>query len=331
MIRFRRVAFLLIATATLAGRAFAVEAPKCEGHDLSLDPSIKPQYGAFADDLVNSDGLLWRIEKDGVAASYLYGTIHSTQPFAVELARKAAGFIDSAKSVVTELGGPFDTSAKVNMSSAMLAASLSADVDTFADELTGADAELAERYLAKKGYSKELAHHLKLWFLALASSIPSCESQGQSEGLPEVDDTIARIGQTKGLPVVALETVAEQIAAVAATPPKLAAQMLIATARSPDLDDDAYVTLLNLYKDAHPTRALAILDAAPGVSDSDRAAERDFTKLLLVSRNEIMASRSAPLVKSGGAFIAVGALHLSGKDGLIERFRRMGYRVTRVW
>jgi uncharacterized protein YbaP (TraB family) len=34
---------------------------------------------------------------------------------------------------------------------------------------------------------------------------------------------------------------------------------------------------------------------------------------------------------SGGAFIAVGALHLAGKTGLIERFRAMGYRVTKVW
>jgi uncharacterized protein len=44
-----------------------------------------------------------------------------------------------------------------------------------------------------------------------------------------------------------------------------------------------------------------------------------------------MAKRAAPLLASGGAFIAVGALHLTGKDGLIERFRADGYTVTRVW
>ena len=37
-----------------------------------------------------------------------------------------------------------------------------------------------------------------------------------------------------------------------------------------------------------------------------------------------MAERAAPLLASGGAFIAVGALHLTGKDGLIERFRADG-------
>ena len=44
-----------------------------------------------------------------------------------------------------------------------------------------------------------------------------------------------------------------------------------------------------------------------------------------------MAERAAPLLAKGGAFIAVGALHLTGKNGLIERFRAAGYRVVNVW
>ena len=331
MMDVRRVALLLTAMAACVGPAFADDALKCKGRDLSVDPAVKPRYEAFADDLMNSDGLLWKIEKAGVAPSYLYGTMHSTQPGAIELARKAAVYVDGAKSVVTELGGPFDDTTKVNMSSSMLSAALSADSDTFVGELSGDESELAERYLAAKGYPKDLARHLKLWFLAIATSLPSCEAEGQKQGLPEVDDTIARIGQSKGVPVIALETIAEQVAAIAGTPPKLAAEMLIATARSPELDDDAYVTLLHLYEEKHPARALAVLDAVPGIPEGDRTAERDFTKLLLVGRNEVMAERAAPRLEAGGAFIAVGALHLSGKEGLVERFRALGYRVTPLW
>jgi len=44
-----------------------------------------------------------------------------------------------------------------------------------------------------------------------------------------------------------------------------------------------------------------------------------------------MAERAAPLLADGGAFIAVGALHLVGKAGVIERFRALGYTVTKVW
>ena len=37
-------------------------------------------------------------------------------------------------------------------------------------------------------------------------------------------------------------------------------------------------------------------------------------RALLQGRNAIMAERAAPLLASGGAFIAVGALHLAGQD-----------------
>jgi uncharacterized protein len=53
--------------------------------------------------------------------------------------------------------------------------------------------------------------------------------------------------------------------------------------------------------------------------------------LLLTGRNATMAARARPLLQEGGAFIAVGALHLPGKDGLIERFRAQGYSVAREW
>ncbi len=48
-------------------------------------------------------------------------------------------------------------------------------------------------------------------------------------------------------------------------------------------------------------------------------------------RDARMAERALPHLARGGAFIAVGALHLPGPDGLVERFRRAGYRVTKVW
>ena len=326
-----RLAVLLLALSVSLASAMADVPPVCKGHDLAANPAVHPRYEAFADELVNGDGLLWKIEKPGVAPSWLFGTIHSTQTEPLALARDAAQKLEGASAVATELGGPFDAASKINMSSALLSAALSPDKDTFEGAFSSDEAVRAEKYLAERGYRPEMAHHMRLWFLALAASLPSCEAEGEAKGLPEVDDTIARLAAARGLPVVALESNDEQVAALKATPPELAARMLLASARSPELDDDAYVTLLNLYIHKKPADALPVLDAAPGIDDADRAAERDFTKLLLVSRNAIMAERAAPLLEMGGAFIAVGALHLSGKDGLIERFRAMGYTVTKVW
>ena len=113
--------------------------------------------------------------------------------------------------------------------------------------------------------------------------------------------------------------------------PRVAAVLLALASRDPSLNDDVYATMLKLYRESRPAEILPVSDAIGGMSEDERAAEDEFTRLLLVGRNATMAERMAPLIKDGGAFVAVGALHLAGKEGLIERLRAMGYRVTKVW
>jgi uncharacterized protein YbaP (TraB family) len=48
------------------------------------------------------------------------------------------------------------------------------------------------------------------------------------------------------------------------------------------------------------------------------------------SRNKVMAEHAAPILAKGNAFMAVGALHLPGPEGLVEGFRKAGYTVTAV-
>jgi uncharacterized protein YbaP (TraB family) len=324
------LAFILAAPGLVPGSASA-DVPVCHGHDLSDSPDVKPDLAAHADDLVNGEGLLWRVDKPGLAPSYLYGTIHSTNAAAISLAGEAIAYLENAKVVATELGGPMDAAAKADLGAGMLRAALSPKEDTLAGALSANDLGVVDAFLSARGYPAEMSHHLKLWFLAVAASLPQCEAEAAQKGLPEVDEMIAEFGQGHGLPVVALETVAEQTQTLNSVPSKLAATMLLASARTPEIDDDAYVTLLSLYSQKRPALVIAVLDALPGLSKEERSAEAEFTRLLLVGRNELMMKRSAPLFAKGGAFVAVGALHLPGKGGLIERARAAGYRVTKIW
>jgi len=86
------------------------EAPEaCQGSDLTQIEGLAAAKAARADDLINGEGLLWRIEKPGLAPSFLFGTIHSTDESALEVARRAARLISGSKTVATELGGPIGT------------------------------------------------------------------------------------------------------------------------------------------------------------------------------------------------------------------------------
>lgn len=323
---FRRFAFV---TLLLAAPAGAWGSP-CAGIDVSADPAIKPDYAAHAEEMVNGEGLLWRIDKPGLAPSYLYGTMHSTADGPMKLARQAAPFAEKATAIATELGdlGPKE---KLEIGAAMVHEAMSPAADTFAGLIEGEDSKRVEAMLEAKGTPSALAHHIKLWMLAVQASLPQCEIEGQSKGLPEVDQSFADIAEAHHIPVVALETTAEQVKVIASVSPALAATELKVIARGGANADGGYATLLSLYEQKRPTAALAVLDAAPGVSAPERAATAELTRLLLADRNEVMAQRAAPLLAKGGAFIAVGALHLSGRRGLIELFRKAGYQVANVW
>jgi uncharacterized protein YbaP (TraB family) len=56
-----------------------------------------------------------------------------------------------------------------------------------------------------------------------------------------------------------------------------------------------------------------------------------FDQRLLYDRNARMIERMQPQLKTGAAFIAVGALHLYGDRGLLNLLARDGYRITRVY
>jgi hypothetical protein len=310
----------------------AAAPPKgCQGSDLTQIEGLAATRSARADDLMNGDGLLWRIEKSGLAPSYLFGTIHSTDESALEVARRAAGFISSSRVLATELGGPMDSIEKANITAATLDKALDRDHDTFEGAIAPADRQGIEEFVARTGYPAELAHHLKPWFLAILTAIPACEADREALNLPEVDQFLAQTAKDEGVKVLGLETPAEQLDAIANLRPEVAATLLILAARDPSLNDDLYVTMLKLYREGRPAEILAVSDALGGVSETERAAQDEFMRALLLSRNAIMAERAAPLLASGGAFIAVGSLHLAGKTGLVERFRADGYKVTKVW
>jgi len=44
-----------------------------------------------------------------------------------------------------------------------------------------------------------------------------------------------------------------------------------------------------------------------------------------------MIDRMQPYLLKGDAFIAVGALHLPGDDGIIENLNQQGYTITAIY
>jgi uncharacterized protein len=62
----------------------------------------------------------------------------------------------------------------------------------------------------------------------------------------------------------------------------------------------------------------------------DDAGYADFEQRIITDRNKTMATRAKPILDGGAVFMAVGALHLPGDEGVIELFRKDGFTVTAV-
>ena len=309
-------------------RPSAAEAPQCAGRDLSSVAGLAEAKAKRADDLVNADGLLWRVEKPGLPVSYLFGTVHSTDEGAMALARRAADKLAEVKIAATELGA-MDAAEKANLGALTLKAGLDRDHDSL-EALPPADRAAVETLMKNLGYPTEFVHRLKLWFLAVLAARPPARPSARRSTCPRSTCIWRRRRQAAGLRVVGLETPEDQIDAIAAIGPEISATLLALAARDPQLNDDVYATLLALYRQGRPAEILAVADLVGEMSAKERAAQDSFTRRLLIGRNPTMIDRAGPLLNQG-AFIAVGALHLSGKDGLIERLRRAGFMVTKEW
>ena len=225
----RACAWLLSLLTLALAQAKTPEA--CRGADLAHVEGLAAAEAARADDLVNADGLMWRIEKPNLTPSYLFGTIHSTEDSALEVARRAAELIKGAGVVATELGGPIDSIDKANMTAAMLAEALDRDHDTFEGVIPSEDRERIEKFFAGQGYPVEFAHHLKPWFLAILTALPACEAEREALDLPEVDQFLAHTAKDLGVKVVGLETPQEQLDALQTMRPEVAATLLIGSER----------------------------------------------------------------------------------------------------
>jgi hypothetical protein len=87
--------------------------------------------------------------------------------------------------------------------------------------------------------------------------------------------------------------------------------------------------LLDAYKQQDLAAMLAINEAA--LEAGDRRFADEFQRRLVTDRNRHMAERLRPYLSEGRAFVAVGALHLPGDEGLLNLLERQGYTVSAVY
>ncbi len=176
----------------------------------------------------------------------------------------------------------------------------------------------------------DMAAVFKPWIVSMILSVSDCERTKVQQGARVLDMKIAAIGKSRGLQVVGLETIPAQLEALAAVPEQQQIDMLRASLKYADRTNDLMETLVQLYLTRKITAAMPFqiaLAKQAGVSDQ---AFVGYQEKLLTERNVKMRAVAEPLLDQGGVFIAVGALHLPGDEGLVALLREGGYTVSPI-
>ncbi len=203
------------------------------------------------------------------------------------------------------------------------------DGGSLSSYLNKEESELVEAELSRRGIPLALVSRMKPWMIAGMVALPDCELARKSAGAEFLDIKIARDAGKSGKTVLGLETIDEQMAAMASLPMEFHVRGLVETIRLADLMPDIMATMTDLYLEGEIALIMpTIIAASPETTGKDAASYAQFEQRIVITRNYLMAERAAPILAKGAAFIAIGALHLPGAEGLLALLQDAGYTVT---
>jgi len=319
-------------SATLAGETETGD--KCRGVNMlaetqAKDPEVYRKIMAEAEASENSGALLWKIERNGRPPSYLYGTVHLTDERVTKLSPAVEQALGQAKTIALEVSDISEkaTSTVIAQSAPLVMFTDGRRLDRL---LTDAEYEAVKKIISRSGLPSDLAALFKPWIVTMILSVSDCERTSVQQGARVLDMKIAEIGKARGLQVVGLETIPEQLQALASVPEAQQLDMLRASLKFADRTNDLMETLVQLYLERKISAAMPFqiaLARQVGIADDAFAG---FQQKLLVDRNVKMRTAAEPLLEEGGVLIAIGALHLPGKQGLVALLREAGYTVTPI-
>lgn len=286
--------------AFLAGAAAALVVPRA---------AARPRY---------ERGLLWRVSGTGVAPSHVYGTIHVADARLAELPALVRKAFDASKSLMLEFMPDAYSRER------FLEASMFLDGQTLEQKIGAADFERAFEHLKSIGLSREFVNKLKPWGVLLNLRNPDAH-QGSS-----LDTQLLQRARARRMPLYQIEGVEEQIFTFDEFP--MEAQ--IALLKHSLEHRDELVRLSARTLDAYLAGDLAgiwrlreeFVRRHPQIATPQAV----LTKRVVHDRSVVMAFRMQRQLRRGGAFVALGALHLYGEKGVLALLEEDGYASARV-
>lgn len=268
--------------------------------------------------------LFYKIEGNNLAApSYLFGTHHLAPTGFLDSVNGLAEALQSAETVVGEVDMTGNKMAMaLEMQPYMTAPEDSTLSGIFSPERLDRLNNKFEQICSMPGVNLYTLNGMRPMAVTnivtigiFKKSMPDYDASGQ------IDSFIQDAGASMGKKIEALETPADQARILFTTQPLcVQAEDLAELLDDPDKALD-YAQSMNKAYLAHNLPMLYKLSF-----EEDSAPE--FRKALIDDRNHRWVEKLKNIFADSSAFVAVGALHLPGDNGLVQLLQSAGYTVT---
>ena len=256
-------------------------------------------------------GLLWKIESDNAPASYLFGTIHTDDARVIDFSPQLREALEKSQTFMMEVLPPSDM-APIFMKQGSLQ-----------NLLTPQELEEVKRLADMHAIGEDVALRMKPWLLASIFSLPRAQS-------PFTQDVLLYgMARSGGKPIVGLESPEAHFGALdSLSDAEQLILLRVSLTQSGEEKEEAFEAVVRAYLN----KEIGTIAAQDEKRLSGLSPElwNKVKTLLLDDRNASMTDGIVNQMKKSRVFVAVGAAHLPGKGGLIERLRKAGYRLSAI-
>jgi uncharacterized protein YbaP (TraB family) len=326
MIRFLALAFLTLPSLGNAQcNADRIE-PLMTAADLAQlhDVAAATPYG---------QGLYWAAQKDGVELAIM-GTMHLADPRHDDLIRRAAPQLARADLLLVEATLEDQTAMQVFMAQNADLMTITSG-PTLPDQLDPETWALIRDAATSRGVSGFIAAKMQPWFLSMTLAIPPCAMASMMAGELGLDGLLMQEAAAINVPVMALEPWQDMLALLSSGTFEEQIDALRFSVIDPDIQDALITTLISSYFDGDTAYGWHIngylIDHMqtmdPALFDAQMA---ELEEQLLYNRNR----NWIPMIEDAAAshdqiFIAFGAAHLIGDQGVLSLLADNGWTISR--
>lgn len=254
---------------------------------------------------------LWKVEADGQPASYLFGTIHIDDPRVMDFSEELRDAFHEAQVFAMESVPQND------MRHALM------PTGSLADKLSEAELDKVRQLADEHSLDTDVALRMKPWLLASIFSLPQARSPFT------LDVVLYGKAFNDRKRIIGLETPEAHFDILDGISESDQLTLLHSVlAKTPEQKQEEYTKIVDAYLNKD-FPALMAEDQMTLDGLSPEAGKR-LMYLLLEKRNREMAEAMRQEMKKGAVFVAVGASHLPGEQGIIALLRKSGLRVTGI-